>query len=361
MSAADLMERAGRAVARAAVEVAGGVYGRRALVVCGKGNNGGDGFVAARHLAREGMRVDVVMVDAAGDGLPRGGRRTAPASPSRDSRRGNGSRRATGASLARAPTSRSTRSSARGSAGNAEGVVARGDRCAQRAPRARGRRRHPVRGRRSHRVRSRARPSGRLSRWRSARSKVGSVLLPGAERSGTVRVVDIGFPEDLLEPGDRSGRADPTWPSALPIAFDGGAQAQLGRPARGRRVPAHDRRSRADRPCGGAGRRRPRDRGRPARRPARGAGARDRGGVPAAGTDRRGHRRLGGARRPAGGGSRRGCGGGRSRPDHRRRDGPSRQGAGRTLPDAARGRCRRAERLPRRHGGRSDGATPRQC
>jgi hypothetical protein len=37
-----LMERAGRAVARAARELAGGAYGRRAVVVCGKGNNGGE-------------------------------------------------------------------------------------------------------------------------------------------------------------------------------------------------------------------------------------------------------------------------------------------------------------------------------
>ena len=53
----SLMENAGRAVARAAAEVAGGTYGRRAVVVCGKGNNGGDGLVAARHLDRMGMRV----------------------------------------------------------------------------------------------------------------------------------------------------------------------------------------------------------------------------------------------------------------------------------------------------------------
>jgi NAD(P)H-hydrate epimerase len=58
-----LMERAGRAVARAAVDLVGGVYGRRAVVVCGKGNNGGDGLVAARHLARWGMRVAVVAVE----------------------------------------------------------------------------------------------------------------------------------------------------------------------------------------------------------------------------------------------------------------------------------------------------------
>lgn len=56
-----LMENAGRAVARAAARVAGGRYGRRAVVVCGKGNNGGDGLVAARHLSRWGMGVSVVL------------------------------------------------------------------------------------------------------------------------------------------------------------------------------------------------------------------------------------------------------------------------------------------------------------
>lgn len=63
----ELMESAGRAVARAATMVAGSSYGRRALVVCGKGNNGGDGLVAARHLERSGMAVTVVlMADPAG-------------------------------------------------------------------------------------------------------------------------------------------------------------------------------------------------------------------------------------------------------------------------------------------------------
>lgn len=57
-----LMERAGLAVARAAVEVAGGAYGRRAVVICGKGNNGGDGLVAARHLSRWGMAVEVFLL-----------------------------------------------------------------------------------------------------------------------------------------------------------------------------------------------------------------------------------------------------------------------------------------------------------
>ena len=55
-----LMESAGRAVARAAAVALGGTYGRRAVIVCGKGNNGGDGFVAARHLARWGVLPTVV-------------------------------------------------------------------------------------------------------------------------------------------------------------------------------------------------------------------------------------------------------------------------------------------------------------
>jgi NAD(P)H-hydrate epimerase len=59
---AVLMDRAGRAVARSAIRVLGGRYGRRAVVVCGKGNNGGDGFVAARELARQGVRVRCIFV-----------------------------------------------------------------------------------------------------------------------------------------------------------------------------------------------------------------------------------------------------------------------------------------------------------
>ncbi|MFN2489386.1 MAG: NAD(P)H-hydrate dehydratase [Actinomycetota bacterium] len=56
-SAEVLMGRAGNVLARAAIAVAGGRYARRAAVVCGKGNNGGDGFAAARRLAREGVAV----------------------------------------------------------------------------------------------------------------------------------------------------------------------------------------------------------------------------------------------------------------------------------------------------------------
>ena len=45
-----LMENAGAAVAREALKILHGSNAEKIVVVCGKGNNGGDGFVAARHL-----------------------------------------------------------------------------------------------------------------------------------------------------------------------------------------------------------------------------------------------------------------------------------------------------------------------
>ena len=58
-----LVERAGGAVARGALQLLGGAYGRRVVVVAGKGNNGADGRAAARRLSRAGARV--VVFDAA--------------------------------------------------------------------------------------------------------------------------------------------------------------------------------------------------------------------------------------------------------------------------------------------------------
>lgn len=58
-----LMERAGRAVARAVVRLAGSRYGLSVAVVCGRGNNGGDGLVAARALVRAGCGVSCLLVE----------------------------------------------------------------------------------------------------------------------------------------------------------------------------------------------------------------------------------------------------------------------------------------------------------
>ena len=55
-SVEQLMERAGAALAEAAYRFAGPMP---ALILCGPGNNGGDGYVAARHLAARGVEVRV--------------------------------------------------------------------------------------------------------------------------------------------------------------------------------------------------------------------------------------------------------------------------------------------------------------
>ena len=53
-----LMERAGLGVALVAVEMGIG-YGDRVTVLAGRGNNGGDGYVAAKYLARRGVQVTI--------------------------------------------------------------------------------------------------------------------------------------------------------------------------------------------------------------------------------------------------------------------------------------------------------------
>lgn len=49
-----LMENAGRAVCQAASKMLGGLEGKTVVIAAGPGNNGGDGFVAARHLEGAG-------------------------------------------------------------------------------------------------------------------------------------------------------------------------------------------------------------------------------------------------------------------------------------------------------------------
>ena len=55
----ELVQRAGAAVARQALRMLGGAYGRRVHVMAGPGNNGADGRVAAELLRRRGVRVSV--------------------------------------------------------------------------------------------------------------------------------------------------------------------------------------------------------------------------------------------------------------------------------------------------------------
>jgi hydroxyethylthiazole kinase-like uncharacterized protein yjeF len=196
ISADLLMERAGRAVALAALDVMGGSYGRRAVVVCGKGNNGGDGLVAARYLARWGVRVAVVAVEALDDlREPAAGNAArlnevtsirvlpfAHAMLDRELRRadvaidalfGTGFRGIPEddwaeaiAGLNASPTpvvAVDIPSGVNGATGTVEGDAVRAD----------------------------------LTVTFGA-PKVGIVILPGAERAGAVRVADIGFPQDLV-------------------------------------------------------------------------------------------------------------------------------------------------------------------
>jgi hydroxyethylthiazole kinase-like uncharacterized protein yjeF len=78
----DLMENAGRAVADAVGAV---VQGRRIAIVAGPGNNGGDGFVAARHLAGRGYEVRLALAGEAarlkGDAVIAADRWTGPVEP----------------------------------------------------------------------------------------------------------------------------------------------------------------------------------------------------------------------------------------------------------------------------------------
>ena len=82
----ELIERAGKALARAALDMLGGGYGRRVAVLAGKGNNGADGWAAAQRLRRRGVRVAVVDAADGPEQLP-------PAHLSIDAAYGTGLRR----------------------------------------------------------------------------------------------------------------------------------------------------------------------------------------------------------------------------------------------------------------------------
>ncbi|HEX74701.1 MAG TPA: NAD(P)H-hydrate epimerase [Dehalococcoidia bacterium] len=57
-----LMENAGRAVFQSAMEMLSEKQEKKVTVICGRGNNGGDGFVAARHLMNNGIDVSIFLV-----------------------------------------------------------------------------------------------------------------------------------------------------------------------------------------------------------------------------------------------------------------------------------------------------------
>lgn len=59
---AVLMENSGRAVAVAVERHFGNIAGKSVFIFCGKGNNGGDGFVAGRHLVSGGANVFLFLV-----------------------------------------------------------------------------------------------------------------------------------------------------------------------------------------------------------------------------------------------------------------------------------------------------------
>jgi len=58
----ELMETAGSRVVDAIIEQYGDVAGQMITIVCGKGNNGGDGFVAGRYLHEKGARIETFLI-----------------------------------------------------------------------------------------------------------------------------------------------------------------------------------------------------------------------------------------------------------------------------------------------------------
>ena len=62
-----LMERAGSGLVACLEQAFGSAQGKRVIILCGKGNNGGDGFVAARLLHRRRAQVRILMMSSASE------------------------------------------------------------------------------------------------------------------------------------------------------------------------------------------------------------------------------------------------------------------------------------------------------
>jgi len=57
-----LMENAGSRIKDVAKDILRNLKNKRVCVVCGKGNNGGDGIVVSRHLINSGFEVDIFLL-----------------------------------------------------------------------------------------------------------------------------------------------------------------------------------------------------------------------------------------------------------------------------------------------------------
>ena len=62
-----MMENAGHGLADFVASRFKNLRNRRVVAVCGNGNNGGDGFVACRHLASYGAKITVVLLGSPSD------------------------------------------------------------------------------------------------------------------------------------------------------------------------------------------------------------------------------------------------------------------------------------------------------
>src|SRR5215470_12966184 len=67
ISSLVLMENAGRQAVAAMEAIYSDLSERQIGVLCGRGNNGGDGFVVARTLAQRGVAVSVFLVGRVAD------------------------------------------------------------------------------------------------------------------------------------------------------------------------------------------------------------------------------------------------------------------------------------------------------
>lgn len=190
-----LIGRAGAAVARRAVALMGGTYGRRVTVVAGKGHNGDDGRVAAQLLSERGVRVEVV--DAA---VPKcwTGRMFDEVDLVVDAAFGTGFRGSYDAPDSAAPVlAVDIPSGVNGDTGEAAEGAVRADACVT------------------------------FAAW-----KPGLLFGRGAELAGPVEVVDVGLdcsaaraalvgPEDVVERVPRRPRESHKWESAVGVIAGG--------------------------------------------------------------------------------------------------------------------------------------------